>query len=220
MEKETVPTTYEEEKTLPINAVYGSKDQDLMVTYTSGEYGLKETLTLNEKPESNEFSYQLNLQGLTARKNVTDGGITLYDKESGEIAGAISPPWMDDASGNAYSEAITYELKENAGREGEYVLTMTADETYLADPDRKYPVTIDPSTTWKGSSEIRDAYIIKMCIRDSAKTAFITKKTNWKEALNMMQPDAYEFFDWSPHDIKHMLFGSRIIEPDEPDRCV
>lgn len=33
----------------------------------------------------------------------------------------------------------------------------------------------------------------------------------------MMQPDAYEFFDWSPHDIKHMLFGSRIIEPDEPD---
>ena len=160
VEKETVPTTYEEEKTLPIHAVYGSKDQDMMVTYTSGEYGLKETLTLNEKPESNVFSYQLNLQGLTARKNVTDGGITLYDKESGEIAGAISPPWMDDASGNAYSEAITYELKENAGREGEYVLTMTADEAYLADPDRKYPVTIDPSTTWKGSSEIRDAYII------------------------------------------------------------
>ena len=95
-----------------------------------------------------------------ARKNVTDNGITYYDNETGEITGYISSPWMNDASGNAYSEDITYELEEVEGKKGEYILTMTVDEEYLNAPERKYPVTIDPSNTWQGSSEIKDAYVI------------------------------------------------------------
>lgn len=33
----------------------------------------------------------------------------------------------------------------------------------------------------------------------------------------MKLPDNYDFFNWSPHDTKHVLFGTRIIEPNDPD---
>lgn len=160
LEKETVQTAYEEEKELPVKAVYGGKDAAATLTYTSGEAGLKETITLKEKPETNVFQYKLKLTNLTARKNVTDGGITYYDKKTGDIAGCMEAPWMNDASGNAYSEAIQYELKEEAGSDGAYLLTMTVDEAYLSDKERQYPVTIDPSNTWKGNDELKDVYVI------------------------------------------------------------
>ncbi|MDE8731913.1 DNRLRE domain-containing protein [Eubacteriales bacterium DFI.9.88] len=158
IKKEKIPTTYEQEEKLPINAVYG--DKEAILTYTSGEHGIKETLTLEKKPESNVFQYRLQLKGMTARKNVTDQGITLYDQESGDIVGDISAPWMNDASGDAFSEAITYQLKKDGDKEGQYLLSMTIDEAYLSDPQRQYPVTVDPSTTWRGSSKVKDAYII------------------------------------------------------------
>lgn len=158
IKKEKIPTTYEQEEKLPINAVYG--DQEATLTYTSGEHGIKETLTLEKKPENNVFQYRLQLKGMTARKNVTDQGITLYDQESGDIVGDISAPWMNDASGDAFSEAITYQLKKDGDKEGQYLLSMTIDEAYLSDPQRQYPVTVDPSTTWTGSSKVKDAYII------------------------------------------------------------
>ena len=41
-----------------------------------------------------------------------------------------------------------------------YILTMTVSEAYLSDPQRQYPVTIDPSAEWKGNDKLRDVYVI------------------------------------------------------------
>ena len=159
-EEATIQTAYEDNAELPVNAVYGDKDSESQVTYTSTEDSVKETLILNEKSETNVFQYKLNLTGMFARKNVTDGAITYYDNETEEITGFIAAPWMNDATGDAYSEDITYELEEVEGKDGEYLLTMTIDEDYLNDPARQYPVTIDPTNTWQGSSEVKDVYVI------------------------------------------------------------
>lgn len=106
VEKETIPTIYEETKSLPVNAVYGTDDGTAIIKYTSGEYGLKETLILNEKPENNVFSYRLKLTGMTARENATDEGITLYDKKSGEIVGLyLRHGWMMPA-GNPIAKRL------------------------------------------------------------------------------------------------------------------
>ena len=75
LEKENMPTIYEDEASLPVNAVYGSRDKKAEFTYTSGEQGIKETITLNEKPETNVFEYKLDIGKLKARKNPTDEGI-------------------------------------------------------------------------------------------------------------------------------------------------
>lgn len=55
----------------------------------------------------------------------------------------ISAPRMEDAAGEV-SEDITLELAE---RDGEYILTLTADKGWIEDTSRVYPVKIDPSTT-------------------------------------------------------------------------
>lgn len=156
--KETTPTLYEDEEKLPVTAKYSSPQSSADFAYESGEEGVKETITLKERPESNTFTYILRLKGLTPEKNPTDTGITFFDKETGSIAADISPAWMNDASGSAYSDDITYDIKKAEG--DRYILTMTVDRDYLDSSDRQYPVTIDPTTTWKGSSQVTDAYVI------------------------------------------------------------
>lgn len=147
IEESSVQTPHEDSVELPVDAVYGESNDSVEVKYTSISDSVKETLVLNEQPATNQFTYRLKLTGMTARKNVTDGGITYYDKETDEIVGFLSTPWMNDASGEAYSEDITYELEEVENREGEYIITMTVDEGYLNDESRKYPVMIDPTNT-------------------------------------------------------------------------
>ena len=164
-ETEKVKDLHQQETEKTIDAVYESSksDRDAALTYTSEEHGVKETLTLSRKPERNTFTYRLETGRLLAKKNVTTEGITIYDEENGDIVAFLAPPWMNDASGNAYSEKITYDLQEESAEKSEkhtYLLTMTVDETYLADKARQYPVTIDPSLTWSGDSKFKDAYVI------------------------------------------------------------
>ncbi len=159
LEKEKVPTIYESEKNLAVNAVYGDDRSAAVFRYTSGDSGIKETIVLNERPESNAFEYRLDVGELKAKKNSTNEGITIYDPDTDEIVASIAPPWMNDACGDAYSEDITYELSES-GEDGSYILKMTADSDYLNDSARKYPVSIDPAATWAGSSQMRDVYVI------------------------------------------------------------
>lgn len=165
-EEETITDLYQQETEKTVDAVYeaaGSAHKELSLTYTSEEHGVKETLTLFQKPETNRFTYRLETGTLLARKNATTEGITIYDEKSEEIVAFLSPPWMNDATGKAYSEKISYDLKEETSDEtGEhtYLLTMTADEDYLADKSRQYPVTIDPSLTWSGDSKFKDVYVI------------------------------------------------------------
>lgn len=159
-EEETIPSVYEGEETLPLNAVYGDEDDAVSLMYTSGENGIKETITLNERPQTNVFEYILDTGDLAVKENVTDEGLTIYDEETEEIIASVEAPWMNDASGNAYSQDITYTLSSDSNEEGRYRLIMTVDEEYLEDEERQYPVTIDPTTTWRGDDELRDVYVI------------------------------------------------------------
>lgn len=89
---------------------------------------------------------------------------------------------MNDATLKSYSEEITYDIEpknsvqqerrqtedqeqeiQTADEQGQmeednddtYILTMTVDEEYLNSQDTIYPVTIDPTITWRGSSNGR-----------------------------------------------------------------
>ncbi|MFR2565199.1 MAG: DNRLRE domain-containing protein [Anaerovoracaceae bacterium] len=164
VKKENTPVIYEDEEKLPVTAQYSRMGAGADISYESGESGVKETMVLRERPESNVFRYVLDLEGLTPRKNPADQGITFYDDED-DIAADISPAWMNDATGSAYSEGITYDIEKESG--STYILTMTVDRDYLDDEDRQYPVTIDPTATWKGSTQIRDAYVISGSYADT-----------------------------------------------------
>ncbi len=182
VEEDEYTNGYEETKDVPLKAVYESEETDASYSYTSSESGIKEEIILPEVPESNVFTYELRLNGMTARKNATDEGITLYDEEKDEIVGNIAAPNMNDASMEAYSEALTCELVEDETEEGLYHISITADWDYLNDDERQYPVIIDPTATWVTDTNFRDVYVLNgtnykdMNFYDSGVVAFACGK--------------------------------------------
>lgn len=67
--------------------------------------------------------------------------------------------YMYDAAG-AESAAVSYTLTEANGHR--WLLTVTADSTWIDSPDRVFPVTIDPTvvrTNHTVYSNIKDCYV-------------------------------------------------------------
>lgn len=69
---------------------------------------------------------------------------------------------MTDSADN-YSENVKMSLEET--QEGQYILKIVPDEEWMNDPDRSYPVTIDPtlekSTADSNDFVIRDVYVVE-----------------------------------------------------------
>lgn len=176
VEKEEITDVYEEEKTVPLKAVYSSADKKKSYEYTSLDIGVKEEIVLSEIPEENTFTSILEIPGLTIRKNQTDNGITIYDED--EIVAGIQAPNMNDATEEAYSEELEYDIEPIDEETGKYKLTLSVNEEYLKDEDRQYPVTIDPTLTWSGNSQVSDVYVLSKSpyndynFYDSGVTAF------------------------------------------------
>jgi len=156
VEEQEVTDLYGQEEKKPVTAVY--EMDAVRLEYESSDIGVKENIVLDTMPEDNRFIHAFKIEGLTVQKNVLDEGFTFYDKESGESVGGIMAPNMNDATNEAYSDAITCEIRETGADTFEFI--MTVDREYLLDPKRVYPVTIDPTVTWTGTSQIQDPYVI------------------------------------------------------------
>ena len=156
LEKNEVLSPYEDIEKKPCTAVYTSEEEDVEYNYTSLNNGLKESVVLKDRPESNVLRYALTVEGLTPQLT-EEGSIRLLD-EKGEEKAAIDRPFMNDASEDAYSEAIDVDLEEQ--EKGAYILTMTLSRKYLNSRERVYPVTVDPTATWKGTDKFTDVYVI------------------------------------------------------------
>ena len=116
---------------------------------------IKESIVLNSKQDKNKFEFTVDTDGLFPKKE-TDGSITLYeDKECTKPVSSIMKPFMYDANGE-YSYDVTMDIKE---KKGVYILTVKADNNWLNDKARKYPVVIDPSITLDvGRTNTTDCY--------------------------------------------------------------
>lgn len=166
VEKEEVLNAEDEKEELPVKVSYESDDKEYAFSYQSLDTGIKESITLYEAPDDHKLQFRFYAKGMTAKKNVLDGGITFLDKETGDIVASLEAPNMNDASGNAYSEEISYEIEAIEGEEDTYLLTLVLDGDYFKDSGRKYPVTIDPTVTWKGSTDFWDVYVINGTYKD------------------------------------------------------
>lgn len=109
--------------------------------YDTFSYNVKEHIILKQRMdlESYAYTFALTMDGLEPVLQ-EDGSILLLD-ESDEIRYTIPAPYMWDAE-NRYSDAVYYQLEETVDG---WILTVCADEDWLEEEDRAYPVTIDPS---------------------------------------------------------------------------
>ncbi|MCX6398299.1 MAG: DNRLRE domain-containing protein [Propionibacteriales bacterium] len=112
---------------------------DLVVT--SHPEGFNFSVVLDQAPagEVPEYRFPLNL---SEGKFITrpDGSIDI--KSEGKLVASITPPVMWDSADEAPTVPVEATL-EGTGTSRELVLRP--DPTYLADPERTYPVTVDPT---------------------------------------------------------------------------
>jgi hypothetical protein len=148
-------------------ALLGAADASATVSSRSVEYsdvapstsmeletlpaGLKETIVLADSSAPNEFRFSLQTVGLTPS---VEHGAVVFRADDGSASLIVPPGYMEDSSAerSATYEGVRYGLNADGS-----VLTLTLDEMWLEDPDRVYPVFVDPSLLIYGNSE--DTYV-------------------------------------------------------------
>ncbi len=151
-------TAYEDVEMLPTKVEYSSKNSDSAIELVSLPRGLKENIVFGAKPARNVLEYTINLSGMIPKKDPVGNGISLCDKKTEKIVASIEAPFMNDATGNNFCYDVFYAI-EPADTDGNYKLTVTFDQKYLNSKDTTYPVTVDPSITWRGDDSLRDVYV-------------------------------------------------------------
>jgi RHS repeat-associated protein len=108
---------------------------------------LKESVSLDRAPASAPtYSYALDVSSGLTPKLEGDGSVEIVNGD-GDGVYTIPAPTMTDSSANAdsgFSSAVSTQLSRDASG---WTLTLSPDYTWLSDPARVYPVTIDPTVT-------------------------------------------------------------------------
>lgn len=139
------------------NAVPGA---DVVVQAT--RTGFEQFVNINQRPAAGGYSYTLPLrtEGLKAEPQ-KDGSVTFTDPKTGAKRAVMPAPVMWDATVDKVSgkhtnrHRVDMKVVDQGG--GAFDLVITPDAGFLADPDTKYPVTVDPSTS--NLSNAFDTYV-------------------------------------------------------------
>lgn len=100
--------------------------------------GVKEDIIVASYSGNHVYPYRMTFAGVTPVQ--TGKAILLYDAEQNAV-GCIVEPYMWDAAGETSGDIqVDFRGLGNS----EYELTYTPNDAWLADPNRAYPVTIDP----------------------------------------------------------------------------
>ncbi|MGW7483467.1 DNRLRE domain-containing protein [Nonomuraea muscovyensis] len=133
---------------------------DLVYTVTAS--GVKEHIALSKPPTAGtSFAFTVKTGGVQAQQNA-DGSIA-FTGEDGDRVFTIPKPFMVDAEADPASPygrrtgGVTQELAQQGG---EATITLKPDAAWLAAPERKWPVVIDPTikvNDW--AIEVYDTYV-------------------------------------------------------------
>lgn len=105
--------------------------------------GLKENIEIDGVGAPSTFHFALNSSAGLHPVLTEDGSIEFRDTDGKAITVLPTPVMYDSGVDPSISEAVHYDLSE--GNDGTWLLDVEADRDWLAQPDRAWPVTIDPS---------------------------------------------------------------------------
>lgn len=115
--------------------------------------GVKDEIVLNTNTGKNTFSFELKTENCDAVLN-DDGTVSLMGRDDSSIVQTFSAPFAYDSK---YIEGVkdkhyidcSYQLDKTD--DNTYIMTVTADKSWLESPDTSYPVVIDPVTSHIGN---------------------------------------------------------------------
>ncbi|MHA6484883.1 DNRLRE domain-containing protein [Paenibacillus sp. strain BS8-2] len=112
------------------------------INYTVGANKLKEDIVLSSVDAPTSYSFLLDLTNLKYEAQ-KDGSIKFTHADSGEFAFIFSKPYMfEDGEQPDISEAVTQTIRQEGDQ---LILDIVADAEWIQDPERKFPITIDPT---------------------------------------------------------------------------
>ncbi len=123
---------------------YQKVDTDTDLQYDVSEDGLKEAIVLSKNPECKTFSFQMKFKGLVPMLSEDKKTVFLFrdDEEIGtELPEMKIPPAFMEDSNEAFCDEIHYEIRKS---NNETFLDLVLDTDWLSEPEREYPVVIDP----------------------------------------------------------------------------
>lgn len=143
---ELIPTEGEFKSSVVLdNAIrYSNVFPNVDFQYTVFGNTLKEDIILLEQQDRNEFSYKLRGTGLKFKKD--GNSVVAYKNSYRDPSFRITAPVMVDAAG---VPSVDIRLKFD---KSDNTVTFVADKDWLDDPERAYPVRIDPGTELVGYS--------------------------------------------------------------------
>lgn len=126
---------------------YKSQTDGTEIRYKKIEKGTKEEIVLSKPPTSNIFTVKMELEGLTPKTN--DQGLVVFYDSKNNYQFHFDKPFAIDASG-IKTEDLNYQIRRRIGEEtdpkiNKYNVILEIDKSWLSDPKRTYPITIDPT---------------------------------------------------------------------------
>lgn len=124
-------------------ASYDAAGGSTEIEFSGLSNGLKENIVLADPSAPSTLHFRLDASPGVVPSLAEDGSIR-FENPHGELVAQMPAPVMLDGAGTiAPASAVGYDLE--ADSEGSWRLTVLADRAWLAEPDRAWPVTIDPT---------------------------------------------------------------------------
>ncbi|WP_323447380.1 DNRLRE domain-containing protein [Streptomyces yaizuensis] len=171
--------------------------------------GFEQFVEIKQRPATAGYTYTLPLKakGLTAKPQ-PDGSVLFTDRKN-HTSAVMPAPIMWDATVDKVSGEHTRRVPvamEVVRREGSIDLVVTPDADFLADPETKYPVTVDPSTS--ALSNVFDTYVQQGETRDwSTDTELDLGNPGTKNADGTPRT-ARSFISWNTTPVQDALVTS------------
>ncbi len=132
----------------------GVFSEETDIEFRALQSGVKENILIGEYTGNHVYAYRMSFYGLTPILS----GRTVKLYSAGKQVGLIDAPYMVDARGSASTD-IAVSLRSLGG--GSYELVYTPSDSWLYSDRRVYPVTLDPTLTFTGTTtyHMEDNYV-------------------------------------------------------------
>ena len=131
-------------------------DNSINIVYTPLLNGVKEDIVLSSYTGIHTFQFLIETDGMGVYYDEEQELYYINSSETAEGGFNIGRVYIYDQNQRVDIGSMTVTTVEENQT---YLLTITANENFLTDEETVYPVTIDPTLTFRQESQIRDAIV-------------------------------------------------------------
>jgi hypothetical protein len=127
-------------------ASYEATNPGTSFDFSTLAHGIEQKITLANPSEPSTLRFELSASNGLEPSKAEDGSIEFKDGK-GDVVAVLQPLIMYDSNPDlsAISKAVSYQLAPRV--DGTWELTLEASREWLTQPDREWPVVIDPAIT-------------------------------------------------------------------------